>query len=115
MGLAAAMAVVLVVGCWAAAKFAHASAIRDPGAVVIDEVAGQWLALLPAPLDPLDYAVAFLLFRIFDIWKPWPVGWVDGRVHGGFGIMLDDLAAAVYAALMFLVLVTIGGATGVRS
>ena len=89
--------------------------MRDPGAIVIDEVAAQWLVLLPAPLDPLSYAAAFVLFRIFDIWKPWPVRWADRRLSGGLGIMLDDLLAAVYAVLVFLVALTTGGAFGVRS
>jgi len=89
--------------------------LTDPGAIVIDEVAAQWLVLLPVPLDPLSYAVAFLLFRLFDIWKPWPVGWLDRRVHGGLGIMLDDLLAAVYAVLVFSILLVTGGAFGVRS
>ena len=94
---------------------AKTSGIQDPGAIVIDEVAAQWLVLLPAPLDPLSYAAAFVLFRIFDIWKPWPVGWADRRVHGGLGIMLDDLLAAAYAVLVFLVALMTGGASGVRS
>jgi phosphatidylglycerophosphatase A len=71
--------------------------------------------LLPAPLSPLSFAAAFLLFRIFDIWKPWPVGLADRRVHGGLGIMLDDLLAAVYAVLASLVVLMTGGAFGVRS
>ena len=71
--------------------------------------------LLPAPLSPLSFAAAFLLFRIFDIWKPWPIGLADRRVHGGLGIMLDDLLAAVYAVLVFLVALMTGGASGVRS
>ncbi|HJU17057.1 MAG TPA: phosphatidylglycerophosphatase A, partial [Stellaceae bacterium] len=83
-----------------------------PGAVVIDEVAGQLLALVPAPRTPAAYALAFLLFRLFDIKKPWPVGWVDRRIGGGFGIMLDDALAAVYAVLAQY---AIGGAFGVRS
>ena len=81
---------------------------------MIDEVAGQWLVLVAAPLDPLAYAVAFLLFRIFDIWKPWPVRWADCRVKGGLGIMLDDLLAAVYAVAALSVLLVIGGVSGVR-
>ena len=80
---------------------------------MIDEVAGQWLVLVPAPLDPLAYAAAFVLFRIFDIWKPWPARWADRRVEGGLGIMLDDLLAAVYAVLGLLVLLTITGKSGV--
>jgi phosphatidylglycerophosphatase A len=114
-GLAIAAAIIFAVGCWAAATIAKASGIKDPGAIVIDEVAAQWLVLLPAPLDPLSYAAAFLLFRIFDIWKPWPVGLADRRVPGGLGVMLDDLLAAVYAVLVFLILLAVGGAFGVRS
>jgi phosphatidylglycerophosphatase A len=114
VGLAAGIAVILPVGCWAAAAVANASAIHDPGAVVIDEAAGQWLVLLATPLDPLSYILAFLLFRIFDIWKPWPVRWADRYFHGGFGIMLDDLLAAVYALLVISIVLAIGGAFGVR-
>jgi phosphatidylglycerophosphatase A len=115
VGLAAATVIVVAAGCWAAAEMAKASATKDPGAIVIDEVAGQWLVLLAAALDPLSYALAFLLFRIFDIWKPWPVSWVDRRLTGGLGIMLDDLLAAVYAVLALSVLLAVGGMIGVRS
>jgi phosphatidylglycerophosphatase A len=104
----------LFVGWWATSTVTAASGIRDPSAVVIDEVAGQWLVLVAAPLDPFAYAVAFLLFRIFDIWKPWPVRWADCRVRGGLGIMLDDLLAAVYAVAALLGLLAIGGVPGVR-
>ena len=114
-GLAIAAAIVFAVGCWAAGTIAKTSGARDPGAVVIDEVAAQWLVLLVAPLDPVSYAAAFLLFRLFDIWKPWPVGEVDRRVRGGLGIMLDDLLAAVYAVLAFSVLLVAGGKFGVQS
>ena len=62
---------------------------------------------MAAPLDPLAYTLALLLFRIFDIWKPWPVRWADRRVKGGLGIMLDDLLAAVYAALVLSILLPI--------
>jgi phosphatidylglycerophosphatase A len=114
-GLAIAATIVFAAGCWAAETAAKASGVKDPSAIVIDEVAAQWLVLLPAPLDPLSYAAAFMLFRIFDIWKPWPVGLADRRVLGGLGIMLDDLLAAVYAVLVFLVALRTGGAFGVRS
>jgi phosphatidylglycerophosphatase A len=113
-GLTAAIAITFVAGWWAAARVAKGSPIEDPSVVVIDEVAGQWLTLLPTPFNPLSWALAFLLFRVFDIWKPWPVRWADRQVRGGFGIMLDDLLAAVYAAFALLVLMTIGGAFGVR-
>ena len=113
-GLTAAIAITFVAGWWAAARVAKASPIEDPSMVVVDEVAGQWLTLLPAPFNPLCWALAFLLFRVFDIWKPWPVRWADRHVHGGLGIMLDDLLAAVYAALALLFLLAISGALGVR-
>jgi phosphatidylglycerophosphatase A len=110
-GLGIAIAIILAVGRWAAGTVAKASPVADPPAIVIDEVAGQWLALLPAPLAPLPYAAGFVIFRIFDIWKPWPASWVDRNVTGGLGIMLDDLLAAVYA---LLVLMVISGVLGVR-
>ena len=114
-GLAIAAMIAFMVGWWAAATVARASAVEDPGAVVIDEVAAQWLVLLAAPPAPLPYALAFVLFRTFDIWKPWPVQWADRHVKGGLGIMLDDLFAAVYAMISLLVLLALGGVSGVRS
>jgi phosphatidylglycerophosphatase A len=113
-GLAGAGGIAFLVGWWSAATVARASTVKDPGAVVIDEVAAQWLVLLAAPAAPLPYALAFLLFRIFDIWKPWPARWADRQLQGGLGIMLDDLFAAVYAAFVLSVLLAIGGAFGVR-
>jgi phosphatidylglycerophosphatase A len=99
--LAAAVAV-FGVGVWASAVYRRRAGREDPGEVVIDEVAGQWLALVPAPLDPVLYTLGFLAFRLFDIWKPWPVGWLDRRVPGGLGIMLDDIAAGVYAGAVVM-------------
>ena len=114
-GLAIAAAIALLVGWWAAATVTKASAVEDPGAIVIDEVAAQWVVLLAVPPAPLPYVLAFLLFRIFDIWKPWPVRWADRCVKGGLGVMLDDLLAALYAILTLLVLLALGGGSGVRS
>jgi phosphatidylglycerophosphatase A len=114
-GLAIAIVIVFFAGWWAVAIVTKTSSVKDPGAVVIDEVAGQWLVLLTAPSDPLAWVLAFLLFRIFDIWKPWPVRWADRDITGGLGVMLDDLLAAVYAALVLWVLLAIGGVFGVRS
>ncbi|MCS5606589.1 MAG: phosphatidylglycerophosphatase A, partial [Alphaproteobacteria bacterium] len=64
--------------------------------VVIDEVAGQLLVLIVAPLEPLYYFAGFLVFRLCDITKPWPASWADRKVSGGLGIMLDDVLAALY-------------------
>ncbi len=95
--LLAAAAVVFLLGWWASDRYAKTTGRDDPSEVVVDEVVGQWLTLLAAPLNPVAYLGGFLLFRLFDIRKPWPVGWADQRVGGGLGIMLDDVLAALYA------------------
>ncbi len=99
-GLLAAAVVAILVGVWAAGVYAARSGQEDPQAVVIDEVAGQWLALVPVAHhhDLRLYAVAFLAFRFFDIVKVWPAGRIDRELKGGWGIMLDDVAAGLYAA-----------------
>ncbi len=102
-GLLIAALVVFAVGCWAAGRVEQASGVKDPGFAVIDEVAGQWLTLVVAPLDPLFYLAGFLLFRLFDIWKPFPIRHIERNVPGGLGIMADDVAAALYAALVLLI------------
>ena len=92
-----------VIGIPAASIVAREAQTDDPGFVVLDEVAGQWIALAAAaPRWPL-WLAAFLLFRGFDIWKPPPARQLD-RIHGGFGIMMDDVAAGIYAALIVLAL-----------
>jgi phosphatidylglycerophosphatase A len=99
--LLAGAALLFVVGWWAASRVARVAA-GDPGFVVIDEAVGQWLTLAAAPLDPLFWAAGFLLFRLFDVAEPWPVRWSDARIGGGFGIMFDDVLAAIYAAIVLL-------------
>ena len=96
--LAAAAAVVLV-GTLAADRVARRLGVPDPGLVVVDEVAGQWITLLALPLNPLTAALGFLLFRVMDIFKPWPARDLE-RLHGGLGIMADDVAAGIYAHLV---------------
>ena len=86
---------------------------KDPRFIVVDEVVGQWIALLPLAFlynyvgPDLSYwffapiaAVAFLAFRLYDIWKPWPINYIDKNVSGGFGIMLDDVIAGIYALII---------------
>lgn len=107
-GLLIASLAAFILGCWAAGVVVRARGIADPGCIVIDEVAGQWLVLAAAPTEPLAYAVGFVLFRIADIGKPWPASWADRTVHGGLGVMLDDTFAAVYAALLLLLLARLG-------
>jgi phosphatidylglycerophosphatase A len=106
-GLVGGAALVFAVGCWAAGAIGRASGLKDPGAIVIDEVAAQWLVLAVAPLHPAPYAVGFLLFRVADILKPWPASWADRRVGGGFGVMLDDVIAAIYAGLLLALIVAL--------
>ena len=85
------------IGVWSAAYVEKAEG-EDPGKVVIDEVVGQGVALLFVPQQILYYGVSFVLFRIFDIWKPVPVKQLE-RLPGGWGIMADDVMAGVYANL----------------
>ena len=97
----AAAVAVTVIGIPAASIVERESGRTDPGFVVIDEVAGQWLVLAAASLDWGHALVGFALFRIFDIVKPPPARQLE-RLHGGTGIMLDDLAAGIYGALVML-------------
>lgn len=97
-----AAAAVTLIGIPAATVVERESAKHDPGHVVIDEVAGQLVALLFVPLEAWHVVLAFVLFRIFDILKPPPVRQFE-RLHGGLGIMVDDLAAGVYALLVGLI------------
>jgi phosphatidylglycerophosphatase A len=85
---------------WAAGETARQRQLKDPGFVVVDEVVGQWLALAGArSLNWKSYLAAFLLFRLFDIWKPPPVRQLES-LPGGWGIVADDLMAGLYAALV---------------
>lgn len=85
---------------------------QDPGEIVIDEVAGVWLLLVAFPPTLNAYIVGFLLFRFFDIVKPWPVSVCDNKVLGGFGVMLDDFAAAVYPVILLGLFAIFCGITG---
>ena len=86
-----------VIGIWAGGWVIGKTGIEDPSVVVWDEFIGQWIALLLAPAGWLWMLGGFALFRLFDIWKPWPVSWADRKLHGGLGAMLDDVLAGVYA------------------
>lgn len=105
--LAIAAALLFVIGWWAAEQVTRASGVKDDGAIVVDEVAGQWLTLSVAPLDPLAYLAGLLLFRLFDIVKPWPARWADRDLGGGLGVMLDDIIAGAYAAACLFILLRI--------
>lgn len=94
------LAATFALGVWAANWVIRRIGVEDPGAVVWDEFVGMWIALLPWRWPHDDWrpiVLGFVLFRLFDIWKPWPVRWADRSVHGGFGAMLDDAIAGVMA------------------
>ena len=95
-----------VVGVWASAAVVAELHIDDPGFIVWDEFVGQWIALLPLLWFSRDLRwvpIAFALFRLFDVWKPWPVSWADRRIKGGIGVMFDDVLAGMYAATMLAI------------
>ena len=101
-GLVLAIIAVSLAGVWAISIHAQELPDEDPAEIVIDEVAGMWLTLLVVPPDLLYYFIGLVVFRIADILKPWPVSWADCRIKGAVGIMLDDIFAGVYAAIVLL-------------
>jgi phosphatidylglycerophosphatase A len=108
-GLFAATALVFVVGWWASAVFIKADGRGDPGMIVVDEVAGQWLTLAIAAFAPPSvalYVAALVLFRFFDILKPWPIRAIERAVPGALGVMVDDIAAGLVAGLGLFFLLT---------
>lgn len=101
-----ALAAAFALGVWASGIVIRRLGVEDPGVVVWDEFVGQWIALLPLVVAPRGWpwiVASFVLFRVFDVWKPWPASWADRHVKGGFGAMLDDAFAGAYAALVLVV------------
>lgn len=93
-----------VAGIWICDRAARDFGVHDHPAIVWDEIAGFLVTMIAAPAGVLWIVLGFLLFRFFDILKPWPIGWLDRRVDGGLGIMLDDIVAGVFAAVVLQVL-----------
>ena len=102
LGTALAALGATLIGIPAGSIVERESGREDPGQVVIDEVAGQWIALVACPVEIRHALLAFGLFRLFDIVKPWPARQLE-RLHGGLGIMMDDVAAGIYALLVGLI------------
>lgn len=101
------VALAFALGVYVCDRTARDIGVQDHGGLVWDEFVGLWIALAGAPLDWFWVIFGFALFRLLDIWKPWPIRWCDRNVHGGFGVMLDDAVAgfAVFAVLqIFLVI-----------
>jgi phosphatidylglycerophosphatase A len=100
------IAIGFAIGVWACDVAGRALGVDDHRSLVWDEFIGQWIALLPALLAPWWAVIAgFALFRLFDVWKPWPIRWLDRHLKGGMGVMVDDVVAGLFAAiLLWLVL-----------
>jgi phosphatidylglycerophosphatase A len=96
--------VVTVVGIWICGQAADKLGEHDFGGIVWDEIAGYLITLWWIPFSWLGVVLGFILFRFFDILKPWPIKWADRRVKGGFGIMLDDVLAGVLANVVLVLI-----------
>lgn len=100
----AAAVIASVAGVWICGESARRLGVHDHPAIVWDEVAGMLIVMLAAPKTWWGALVAFALFRLFDVWKPWPIREVDHGLKGGAGIMLDDIMAALMAAATLLLI-----------
>jgi phosphatidylglycerophosphatase A len=89
-------------GVWICGESARRIGVHDHGGIVWDEIVGMYLTLMVAPFSVTGWILAFVLFRVIDIVKPWPIRGLDHRIGGGVGIMLDDLVAALYAAILLV-------------
>lgn len=93
------LVVSFLAGIWICGKTSEDLGVHDHGGIVWDEFVGYWITMFMAPAGWLWIVIGFLLFRLFDIVKPWPIKWIDQQIHGGIGIMLDDVIAGIMAAL----------------
>lgn len=100
MQYAAVLVIGTLIGIYLCQQTSNALKGHDHPAIVWDEFLGYWLTMFLAPAGWLWIVVGFVLFRLFDIWKPWPINLVDEKIKGGFGIMLDDLMAGIYALVV---------------
>lgn len=92
---------VVLISVWISGRAELLLENRDPSQIVLDEIVGMAIALAGAPLEPSLVIIAFLAFRFFDIWKPFPIRYIDRSIHGGWGIVLDDVAAGIMANLVW--------------
>ncbi len=102
------LVVVLVLfafGVWCCHSCADTLGVHDHPGIVWDEVVGYLLTMIAMPRTALWVLAGFVVFRLFDILKPWPISWVDRRIHGGLGIMLDDILAAVFSVIVLQIAV----------
>jgi phosphatidylglycerophosphatase A len=101
VGLVVALVVVTLIGLWAGSRVERVLGRKDPGVIVIDEVAGMLLSVIGLPRSIPVLVTAFLLFRVFDVWKPFPAR-ESQALSGGMGVMVDDLIAGLYALVLVM-------------
>ncbi|WP_166423902.1 phosphatidylglycerophosphatase A [Paraglaciecola sp. 20A4] len=89
-----------IAGIWLCGKTAKDMMVHDDSSIVWDEIAGLLITMIAVPLSWQSLLLGFALFRLFDILKPWPISYLDARVHGGFGIMIDDVLAGFFALIL---------------
>ena len=92
-------AVICIIGVWVCDRSSHLLGVHDHSGIVWDEFAGYFITMIAAPKGWLWILLGFILFRLFDIWKPWPISYLDKHVSGGFGIMIDDIIAGLFALI----------------
>lgn len=100
VGVVAFLVLVFILGMKASKVFEEETKTHDSGLIVVDEVIGFTIALLVIPFDATWIAIAFVLFRAFDTLKPWPISWIDNNTEGAWGVIADDIAAGIAAALV---------------
>lgn len=98
-----------LIGIWLCERTTRDIGVHDHGGIVWDEFVGYWITMFVAPAGWLWIIVGFILFRFFDIVKPWPIRWLDQHVKGGFGVMIDDVLAGVMALICLQVAAYITG------
>ncbi|MFW2372099.1 MAG: phosphatidylglycerophosphatase A [Gammaproteobacteria bacterium] len=98
-----------ILGIWFCGYTSAALKVHDHPGIVIDEFAGFLITMIAVPLNLYTLVLGFMLFRLFDIIKPWPIGWLDRKLHGGLGIMLDDIVAGIYALASVHLIILIYG------
>ncbi|AEE24017.1 MAG: phosphatidylglycerophosphatase A [Alteromonadaceae bacterium] len=97
-----------LIGIWLCGKTAHDMMVHDDSSIVWDEIAGLLITMIAVPLNWQTLLLGFVLFRILDILKPWPISYLDARVHGGFGIMIDDILAGIFALILMHITLYLG-------
>lgn len=98
------VALFIIASSWLCDRISREIHEHDHPGMCIDEFAGFFVTMISAPHGWPWIVLGFVLFRLFDIWKPWPIGWIDEKVHGGFGMILDDVVAGVFAMIIIQVI-----------